>query len=55
MNKANKTAADVASRRCYFRADKRWLSQKARNIAFQKRTIRRMERRVNKALCYVEA
>ena len=54
MNKANKLAAEVATHRSYFRSDKRWISQKPRTIAHVKRTIRRMERRVNKMLCMVE-
>lgn len=53
MNKTNKNA-DVKSLRSYFISDKRHLIQSAERIRFVKRTIRRMERRVNKALVFAE-
>lgn len=50
MHAMNKNA-HVKTLRAYFKLDKRVISQKPSNIAFQKRTIRRMERRFNKLLC----
>lgn len=54
MNKTNKNA-DAKSLRAYYVSDKRYLIQSAERIRFVKRTIRRMERRVNKTLCVMEA
>lgn len=54
MNKANKNEAKAMSLRTYLLSDKRFLIPAPGRNRFVKRTIARMMRRVNRALCAVE-
>jgi hypothetical protein len=55
MNKANKNAAMVFSLWSYLNGDRRYLVANAQRNRTMKRIITRMTRRVNKAICYIEA
>lgn len=51
MNKANKNEAKVASLWNYLNSDRKWLVPNRERTRTVKRTITRMTRRMNKALC----
>ena len=51
MNKTTKNEAKLASLRNYLNSDRKWLVPNRERTRFTKRTITRMMRRVNRALC----
>ena len=53
MNKTNKNEAMAKSLRSYLLSDKRFLTPAPKRNRMVKRTITRMMRRVNRALCVV--